>query len=985
MGESLTAFGASLVLGVVLSRAFRRSLFWLTSRERKAGKERIHRLFPKPRRPLGGGLAILVSATIGLLAVPTLWGRPLDGRVLWVLPLLWGYGLIGLADDLQKVRGRGLDDRRKLALQVAAAAAFAFLLWRLGGVQTVHVPFLSAPADFGIFYPLFALLVIVATANAVNLSDGVDGLAGGAAAIALMGLAALGLLDPVRDVGPICWPLIGAVCGFLVYNLPPARLLMGDTGALALGAAIACLAIFARAELWLLLLGAPFVVNAASVVIQMGTVRGVWRVVRPLRHRTTETGRPFLCTPLHHHFQWLGWDDWRVLALFWGLGAAMSAWALLSFQSGLLWTLGLVFLGLFLVGAALQKLLRANYFLGLLPRAGQPSVLAVYRGLPLQVLSWPLYRVHYETSITEGMLVGATAESILWRPITEIEAHVVLGKIYADQKLFDEALTEWEQVPTRNLLLRPSVVLRLARIYYGSDRLLEAIKLWEQLPAAQLDEMPNLREVVRSAKLRLADLASKSHRQSMRMMHAEARRGRFSERLEAHLLAARRFNQDLLSLLIYESDRLRGRPADPQAARTRREIVHRMRNIVLERVSELDEALTAVARDVRGTPQPLATDDGDPAQRAAQELGVPGDQLADLLAPAGRGRPRVTRVALHPKASRNTVFRLSLEWSESGPATLIAKRYAPDRIRFFSACYRRERGVLELLHRYGCAVPKVYGGQLRDDQAVLLMQDLGDETLAERLEASDPGAKQNWVRSAVTALVALHAVAHSHLRELAAEIRKVDKERLTPSYYLNALNIAVGRVCSLSGSSLTPDEWQRIADQAGALVDFLADRPQSFIHFEFTPHHLLVAEQGLRIFDFEQATIGPVEFDLAALLAQPESDVGREGWDAMVRYYRAAAAEAGLPITQEERLDRAVAYAALFKCLVYAGAAANFLSKFGGEHHLQRFHYYADRCQDLLSRWPPLRPLGSLLAPRFRQARAAAPHRRAAAPPVASG
>jgi aminoglycoside/choline kinase family phosphotransferase len=308
---------------------------------------------------------------------------------------------------------------------------------------------------------------------------------------------------------------------------------------------------------------------------------------------------------------------------------------------------------------------------------------------------------------------------------------------------------------------------------------------------------------------------------------------------------------------------------------------------------------------------------------------------------------------------------------------VIAKRYGADRIAFFSACYRRERGVLELLRGYGCAVPEVYSGELRDDQALLVMQDLGDETLAERLEASDSAAKEQWLHSALLALVDLHTRAHDHLRELAAEIQKIDKESLGQDYYFRALRIALDRIVALAQPGIKEPEWEAIAEQARPLVDFLADRPAGFIHFEFTPHHLLVTEAGLRVFDFEQATIGPVEFDVAALLAQPESDVGPEAWEALVDQYANAAAESGLPTAATEQMERAVAYAALFKCLVYAGAAANFLEKFGGEHHLQRLHYYLGRCQWILNRRPPLRPLGLLLAQRFRAARGAAAQMRA--------
>jgi len=982
MAQSLTACLVSFLLGVALSRTLRRSLSWLYSRERKPGKEKIHRLFPKPRRPLGGGLAIMVAATAGALLGPLLWGQPPAAKVFWVLPLAWGFALIGLVDDLRKAGGRGLRERAKFLLQLAVALVFSLLLWGLGDRHELRVPFLSEPADVGVIYALFATIVILATTNAVNLSDGIDGLAGGALAIALAGLAAIGYIEPARSVGSVSWPFFGAVVGFLIFNFPPGRLLMGDTGALALGAALAALAIFAQAEFLLLLLGAPFVINAASVLVQMGAVRGLWRVVKPLRHSRTETARPFLCTPLHHHFQWLAWPDKRILALYWGLGAIMAAWALLALESSLVWLMGLLVIPAFLAAAALQKRVSGNYFLGLKDRPDQPPVVALYRGLAAEVLGWPLHRTISETIITESMLVGATAESMLWRPMSEVEAHIVLGKIYADQRLLDEALAEWEQVPTRNLLLRPSVMLRLARIYYGGDRLLEAIRLWEQVPVSRLAEMPNLREVVRSAKFRLADLAGKSYRQGMRSLRAAERTKEPPERLEAHLSAARRFNQDLLSLLLYERDKLRGRPADPGAARVRRELLLQTREIVLARIREMDEALAKLTRSALVAPAEAEAQAPDAAARAAAELRLRREDLLSLLAQAGSGQPEVTQTAVHPKASRNTVYRLALAWPDGGPKSVIAKLYAADRISFFSACYRREEGVLKLLRQYGLPVPRIYAGELRDDQALLIMQDLGDETLAERLEASDPAVKRQWLRSAVSALAGLHGAGQAHLRELKDEIRKVDKDRLGPDYYLNALKIALDRIAEVADMSFSDVDWAQVAEQARPLVDLLAGRRGGFIHFEFTPHHLLVTESGLFLFDFEQATIGPYELDLAALLAQPESDLGPAGrqatfarqatlgWEELIRHYAAIAGESGVPVPDLEQLTRGVAYAALFKCLVYAGAAGNFLGKFGGEHHLQRFQYYLYQCQEIMQRWRPLRPLGQLLVPRFRAARA---------------
>ena len=962
---SVAAFIVAFVLGSVLSRAFRRSLSWLISRERKPGKEKIHRLFPKPRRPLGGGLALLCAASLAaIISYFSYAPSPILG---WTLALAWGFALVGFTDDLKKAQGRGMKEQPKLVMQLFFAGLFGYLLWRYEHFTAVQLPF-GGELYLGYYYIAFAALVVIATTNAVNLADGIDGLAGGAAVTTLLGFVVVGIAYPEHAPGPVVWPLLGAVMGFLTRNLPPGKILLGDTGALGLGAAIASLALFTRTEFWLLLLAAPFVVDAASVVIQMFTVRWLWKAVRPLRHRTTETARPFLCTPIHHHFQWLGWQDWRVLGLFWGFGAIMAAWAALAFASGVIWLVGIFALVGFLLGASLQKWFRANYFLGFPLQADRGRQLALFRGVPMDFFSWPLYRLHYQTSITEGMLVGATAESMLWRPITEVEAHVVLGKIYADHKFFDEALAEWEQVPTRNLLLRPNVVLRLARVYYGRDRLLEAIKLWEQLPSSRLADMPNVREVVRNARLRLADLASKSFRQCMRLMRAMERTGNVSEQAEGYLLAARRYNQDLLSLLLYERDRLRGRRSDPQAARERRELLRQTRNAVMSRLNALDGALAQVARTA---PLPEEVEvEGGPLERAARELQITAEELLTLLSGAGVGRPQVVRAAIHPKESRNIVCRLTLTWPQGGPASVVIKRYAPDRIAFFSASYRRERGVLELLHKYGAAVPQVYGGELRTQQALLVMQDLGDETLAERLEEADTRTKTLWLRTAVQALVNVQATVREHEPELEMEIHKTDKDRLGPEYYYRALRIALERITTLGGGRLEEEEWNRLYEQAGPLVDFLTSSPPHFIHFELTPHHFLVAERGLYMFDCEQATMGPEAFDLAALLAQPESDVGVSGWEMLLKHYRELTVKAGLP--EPEELERGVAYSALFKCLIYAGAAANFLGKFGGEHHLQRFHYYLEQCQQLAQRWAPLRPLGTLLQPRLRAAKHAA-------------
>src|SRR3990172_4066338 len=149
--------------------------------------------------------------------------------------------------------------------------------------------------------------------------------------------------------------MMGAALGFLICTLPPARILMGDTGALALGAGLGGLALYSRSEWLLPLLAAAFLLDALSVIAQVGTVRFVWKVVKRLRHRTAEAGRPFLCAPVHNHFQWLGWNDRKLLALFWGTGLFFALMVPATLDSDLVWLMAVLLLPLWLLAARLPK------------------------------------------------------------------------------------------------------------------------------------------------------------------------------------------------------------------------------------------------------------------------------------------------------------------------------------------------------------------------------------------------------------------------------------------------------------------------------------------------------------------------------------------------------------------------------------------------------------------------------------------------------
>jgi len=954
MISSVAALIIAFALALGGAVALRRRLTDFVSREAKPGKEKIHRLFPKPRKPLGGGVSMMIAFGAAALVASVMRGdepRKLEGVAIIVVGA-WLFAAIGMADDLRKARGAGLSERVKLMLQLAAALALGFYLKARLVDGEVYLPLAGYPLHLGWLYVPVAALVIIATSNAVNLADGVDGLAAGGVAIAALIYAIIGLLfNPQLSVAAPA--LAGACLGFLVLNYPPARVIMGDTGALGLGAALAMMALISMGEWALVLIGGIFVIDAVSVILQTGSIRIVRGPVQLLRHRTTEPWRPFLCTPLHHHFQWLGWRERRILALFWGAGLLLG---LLGFGAYALhanwpWVLGLAIMAVFLVAAAWQKTARANFFLGLMPSEQGEGLLALFRGIPIRALGRRLYQPCKVTTITESALGPVAAEN-LWRPMSEVEAGIVLGKIYCDHKLYDQAVQEWEQVPVRNLILRPDVVLRLARIYYARNRILDAVRLWERFPSTRVGEGADMGAVVARAKARLADLAGKSYRQAMRS-------GEHGE-----LAQARRLNQDLLELLVYEREKLEAPGAavrSPEGDR-QRGLFRRMERAVLRRIADLDERLEAPDREAPVAPTAPRTAPDERTLAIARRLGLTNREFIAAFASCPYGAPMLRWCELVPGASRNEIYRMEAEWP--GPETIIAKRYDPARIQFFSACYRREAEVVRLLHEYGAAVPEVYGGALNAQGAVGFFEDLGDVTLATRLRESDRDARARLAGDAVQAVARLHAVARRHLPRLREEILRIDKEALSERYYMDAFRISLGRLFELAGTDITSDEWRVVEGRLNEIGSTLATQPRTFIHFELTPHHLALRGDGFVAFDFEQATIGPPEFDLVTLLRSPDADLSEPDIERLLQRYRAAMSELEtdpLPPSAPVAAD----YAALLKDLFYAGAAANFARKFADDAWVARLRWHLDDWQAVASRHADLAELGQLLSTRL--------------------
>ena len=302
----------------------------------------------KSGTPTMGGIIIIIASLIGYLAGHMLTGQPMSASGLLVLFLMTGLGLVGFVDDFIKLfmrRSLGLRSSAKLAGQAIVGGIFAILALHFPDgfdltPASSHISFLT---DFGVsigpvLFVIWVIVMVTGTSNGVNLTDGLDGLASGAAILVLAAYVIIGnwqlrndcttLLAPncydVRDpldAAVVAAVVMGACFGFLWWNAPPAKIFMGDTGSLALGGALAGLAITTKTELLLLLLGGLFVIITLSVLIQVGSYK--------LTHK-----RVFRMAPLQHHFELAGWAETTIVVRFWLIAGMFVALGLGIFYVG---------------------------------------------------------------------------------------------------------------------------------------------------------------------------------------------------------------------------------------------------------------------------------------------------------------------------------------------------------------------------------------------------------------------------------------------------------------------------------------------------------------------------------------------------------------------------------------------------------------------------------------------------------------------------
>jgi len=298
--------------------------------------------------PTMGGTVIIIAALVGYLVGHLVTGDPMSPSGLLVLFLMTGLGLVGFADDFIKLymqRSLGLRSGAKLAGQAVVGGVFALLAIRFpnGYDLTPATTHLSFYANFGIsvgpvLFVVWVILMVAGTSNGVNLADGLDGLATGAAILVLAAYMIIGIWQlrndctvflasncyPIRDpldLAIVAATVMGACTGFLWWNAPPAKIFMGDTGSLALGGVLAGLAITTQTELLLLLLGGLFVIITLSVMIQVASFKMTGK-------------RVFRMAPLQHHFELAGWAETTIVVRFWIVAGICVALGLGIFYVG---------------------------------------------------------------------------------------------------------------------------------------------------------------------------------------------------------------------------------------------------------------------------------------------------------------------------------------------------------------------------------------------------------------------------------------------------------------------------------------------------------------------------------------------------------------------------------------------------------------------------------------------------------------------------
>jgi phospho-N-acetylmuramoyl-pentapeptide-transferase len=321
LGEIVTAGSASLLICMFLGPRF---IDYLRLKEfgqqiREEGPAGHH---GKAGTPTMGGLAIFLS-----ILVPFLILSDYRASSLAVLGTAIAMAALGFADDVIKLRKRrslGVSGKTKLLVQALTAIALWLVVTEYVGLNdTLRLRVVDASVELGYVYPVLIFLVLAGATNGVNLTDGLDGLAAGCAAIVFLSYTVMTFITSgQQDLALLSASLVGACVGFLWFNSFPASVFMGDTGSLGLGGAIAALAVMTKTELLLILIGGIFVIEALSVAIQVFAFQRFRR-------------RVFLMAPIHHHFELAGWSETKIILRFWIVAAICAAIGFTLYQASI--------------------------------------------------------------------------------------------------------------------------------------------------------------------------------------------------------------------------------------------------------------------------------------------------------------------------------------------------------------------------------------------------------------------------------------------------------------------------------------------------------------------------------------------------------------------------------------------------------------------------------------------------------------------------
>mgnify|MGYP003300024949 CR=1 FL=1 len=309
----MIGFIVSIIFGVILVPLLRKlkAKQTLSSYLFKTHKE-------KEGTPTMGGLIFIIPTLVAITILLLLNKIEFSANLFIVLFVFLSYALLGFIDDfliIKRKDNEGLTVVQKLIGQILIAIIFFIIYMKSGAEPIVEVYTLGIEIPLGWFYGFFILFMLVASSNAVNITDGLDGLAGGLSLIAFLTFALISANSPAitgtGDIAVFCFVLVGCLLGFLAFNSRPAKVFMGDTGSLALGATMATIAIITKHELTFVIVAGVFIFETLVCLIQIGSIL--------LFHK-----KVFLMTPFHHHLEKLGWKERDIVITFWCIGLILS-------------------------------------------------------------------------------------------------------------------------------------------------------------------------------------------------------------------------------------------------------------------------------------------------------------------------------------------------------------------------------------------------------------------------------------------------------------------------------------------------------------------------------------------------------------------------------------------------------------------------------------------------------------------------------------